>query len=166
MQARPNKRLYFAYGSNLRDAQMRERCPQSRKIGRAVLADYRWIITTRGYASVVASPGDTVEGVLFEIPPGDEKTLDGGSGEGSYFKTKLPVTCEGREVIALVYIDPVTEGGKPKEEYVGRINAGLADAGLARDYVERAVRTFVPDSCSASEPAASREAVSRDGSRE
>lgn len=48
---------YFAYGSNLRDAQMAARCPDSRKIGLARLRGYRWIITTRGYANIVESGG-------------------------------------------------------------------------------------------------------------
>ena len=57
-------RYYVAYGSNMWDEQMRMRCPQSKKIGAARLAVYRFIITTRGYANVVASREHEVEGVL------------------------------------------------------------------------------------------------------
>lgn len=139
-------RIYFAYGSNLWNAQMRARCPESRKIGRASLEGYRWIINTRGYATVLASPGDVVEGVVSEISPEDEKALDGfeGVAKGNYFKVDLPVVHEGGRILALVYIDPITEEGVPREEYIGRINAGLEDAGLPWKYVIRVIRKFVP----------------------
>ncbi len=143
-------RPYFAYGSNMWNAQMMERCPESRKTGRGFLADHRWIITARGYASVVASPGDIVEGVLFEISAEDEKALDEKEGvaKGNYFKAELRVIHKGGEVMALVYMDPVVEEGAPKDEYIRRINAGLVDANLSREYVERVVRRFVADSSS------------------
>lgn len=140
-------RPYFAYGSNLWDLQMAARCPEHRKLGRAVLAGYRWIITTRGYASVVEAPGGRVEGVVFGISATDEESLDlhEGVAKGNYVKTGLWVTLEaGGEVMALVYVDPVTEEGEPKVEYIARINAGLEDAGLSADYVARVVRRFVP----------------------
>ena len=65
-------RLYFAYGSNMWSAQMEKRCSQSKKVGVACLLDYRWIISKRGYANVVESMNDYVEGVLFEISATDE----------------------------------------------------------------------------------------------
>ena len=39
--------LNFAYGSNMWDAQMAKRCPQSKKIGVARLRGYRWIVSVR-----------------------------------------------------------------------------------------------------------------------
>ena len=76
-------RHYFAYGSNMWDAQMRKRCPQSRKIGVARLLGYRWIISGAGYANVVESEKDEVEGVLFAISQADEDSLDRYEGVGS-----------------------------------------------------------------------------------
>jgi gamma-glutamylcyclotransferase len=140
-------RYYFGYGSNMWDAQMASRCPESRKIGRACLRNYRWIITSRGYANVVEAPGEEVEGVLFLISEKDEASLDGfeGVATGFYRKVDLPVSCGGDEVMALVYIDPTTSEGKPKEEYIHRINAGLVDAELSAAYVARHVRRFIPE---------------------
>lgn len=140
-------RLYFAYGSNLNSAQMRERCPQSRKFGVARLPGYRWIITTRGYASVVASPDDVVEGVIYELSDEDEQLLDGfeGVADGRYRKVELPVVKGQESVPALVYIDPITAEGEPKAEYIGRMNAGVADAGLSELYVAGQIRRYVPD---------------------
>ena len=128
------------------NAQMARRCPQSRKIGLAVLPGYRWIITSRGYANVVASADELVEGVLFEISPSDEAALDRFEGvhTGMYGKVDLPVRCGEREQVALVYVDSITAEGPPKPEYIGRINAGLADANLSPAYVARYVRRFIP----------------------
>jgi len=142
----PQGRSYFAYGSNLWNEQMVKRCPESRKLGKATLTGYRWIITTRGYASIVKSPGDLVEGVVFEISPVDEAALDQfeGVASGNYFKVNLPVMMiDGDGVTSLVYIDPIMEEGCPKEEYIARINAGVIDAGLGEEYVERYIRKFV-----------------------
>ncbi len=141
-------RTYFAYGSNLWEAQMRKRCPECRQLGRARLPGHRWIICTRGYATVVPDPGEAVEGVLYALSPSDEAALDVFEHvpEGWYAKFDLPVeTADGRSCPALVYVDTITEEGRPKEEYVARINAGLRDAQLPSDYVTRVIRRFIPE---------------------
>lgn len=139
-------KLYFAYGSNMWDAQMAKRCPQSKKIGGARLRGYRWIISIRGYANVVESKEDEVEGVLFEISQSDEDSLDRyeGVSSGSYRKADLRVLHGEKEEVALVYFDPITAEGAPKKEYIQRINSGLADAKLSEGYVTRYVRKFIP----------------------
>jgi len=139
-------KLYFAYGSNMWDAQMKKRCPESRKMGAARLSGFRWIISARGYANVIEAKEDEVEGVLYEISESDERSLDKHEGvtSGSYRKVELPVSRDGKIEVALVYVDPVTAEGAPREEYVSRINAGLADAGLSEKYVSRHVRKFIP----------------------
>lgn len=127
---------YFAYGSNLWREQMERRCPGHRLIGPGSLKGYRWIITIRGYASVVVSPEDEVPGLVYELLEPDELNLDWHEGvhRGDYRKELLPVEMEDGTVQCLVYIDEVTEEGEPWEEYVERLRKGFADAGL-------------PDSC-------------------
>jgi gamma-glutamylcyclotransferase len=139
-------KLYFAYGSNMWDAQMAKRCPQSKKIGVARLRGYRWIVSVRGYANVVESKEDEVEGVLFEISQSDEDSLDRHEGisSGSYRKADHRVLHGEKEEAAFVYLDPVTAEGAPKKEYIQRINSGLADAKLSEGYVTRYVRKFIP----------------------
>ncbi|CBK41542.1 protein of unknown function [Nitrospira defluvii] len=139
-------RLYFAYGSNMWNAQMEQRCPQSKKVGVARLLGYRWIISARRYANVVKSTRDEVEGVSFEISATDEVSLDiyEGVKSGSYQKVDLPVLYEGQEKVALVYVDPVTAEGCSTDEYIQRINLGLVDAKLSNAYVTRYVRRYIP----------------------
>jgi gamma-glutamylcyclotransferase (GGCT)/AIG2-like uncharacterized protein YtfP len=138
---------YFAYGSNLWEKQMKQRCPESRKLCRATLHGYRWIITTRGYASVVECKGESVEGVIYQLSESDEAELDRfeGVSNGFYQKAELPIGSGSWEIIALVYIDPITEEGHPHQEYIARINSGLADAELPESYVNASIRRFIPE---------------------
>lgn len=125
---------------------MAKRCPQSKKIGVARLRGYRWIVSVRGYANVVESKEDEVEGVLFELSQSDEDSLDRHEGisSGSYRKADLRVLHGEKEEVAFVYLDPVISEGAPKKEYIQRINSGLADAKLSEGYVTRYVRKFIP----------------------
>ena len=140
-------KYYFAYGSNMWKAKMDMRCPSSQIIGLAILKGYKWIITTRGYASVVKSGEDEVEGILYSISESDESSLDRNEGVscGSYEKVNLKTTCNGIEADALVYIDPIKDEGKPKEEYNKRMNNALRDAGLSQGYITKYIRKFIPE---------------------
>lgn len=138
-------KYYFAYGSNMFSVQMRRRCPECRKIGRAQLRGYRWIITTRGYANIICAEQEVVEGVLYEISTADEAALDEyeGVAAGCYFKKTLAVCHEGKEIEAMVYIDPTVCEGEPREEYVGRMTAALREADLSPGYVARYMGRFI-----------------------
>lgn len=157
---RTSEILYFAYGSNLSTEQMHERCPHATPVGIGHLPGWRWIINARGYANVVEceteSDGEGVWGMLYLLPPRDEESLDKCEGvPWAYDKSVLEVrwvlddwkkTPEGGEqtVRALVYVDEQRkEEGKPREEYVGRMQRGIKDAvdwGVGEEYVERVMR--------------------------
>ena len=139
-------RFYFAYGSNMWAAQMQDRCPQGTLIGPGILPGYRWIISARGYATVVLAKQAEVQGVVYELTPQDERSLDRyeGVASGQYRKEEVNVIQAGNNLICLVYIDPVTQEGRPRGEYITRINNGLRDADLPASYVEKYIRRFVP----------------------
>lgn len=140
--------LYFAYGSNLNREQMLRRCPEHRVVGLGVLRDYRWLITRRGYASVVPSPGDEVHGLLYKISPSDERELDiyEAVAEGMYLKETLPIKTADGEQACMVYVDPVTEEGRPSTTYAQCILTGIRDANLPVEYVERYLQRFLSGS--------------------
>ena len=75
-----NPVLYFAYGSNLDDAQMRERCANARVVGRATLPNYALVFGGFSHrwggavASVVRAKGACVEGLLYD--PEDPRGID------------------------------------------------------------------------------------------
>jgi adenine-specific DNA-methyltransferase len=126
---------------------MKERCPTHRIIGKGTLKDYRWIISKRGYANIVKSETDKVEGLIYEIAESDEKALDTYEGvdEGSYRKEYPPIEFDGKQKNCLVYIDPVTQEGEPSQQYAAKIKQGVSDAQLSLEYVKKYMRAFIPD---------------------
>lgn len=79
----PHAHLYFAYGSNLSEAQMAERCADSSLWRPAVLRGYRLAFGNRssyrggGVATVLPSPnGDSVAGLLYRLSEADLAALD------------------------------------------------------------------------------------------
>ena len=124
---------------------MTSRCPEHRVLGTGVLEGWRWIITTRGYASIVVSERNYVLGTVYELSEVDLLRLDQfeGVAQGNYRKEIIAVDVGGRELSCLVYIDSVIEEGAPKEEYVVRINNGIKDAAFPDEYVTQYLRPFV-----------------------
>jgi gamma-glutamylcyclotransferase len=157
--------LYFAYGSNLSTAQMRQRCPHSTPVGLALLEGWRWIINERGFANVVrlpadregaASEGEGVYGLVYLLPADDEEQLDRYEGvPWAYQKFQADVRRVrdegGREtdeaLRVLVYVDEEgTAVGAPRTEYVDRMERGIRDAvenwGMSEEYANRTMRRF------------------------
>ena len=59
--------LYFAYGSNMDQAAMLQRCPASKPVGIGRLMRHRFIIFEEGYASVVRDPQRAVWGMVWDL---------------------------------------------------------------------------------------------------
>ncbi len=112
--------LHFAYGSNMHRAVMRKHAPDAAALGLARLADYRFVITADGYASVEPAPAAVVHGVIWQLSPRDRVTLDlwEGIGAGQYRATILPVLQGGRRRPALVYVARRRPVGQPKPGYM------------------------------------------------
>ncbi|KAK6543705.1 hypothetical protein TWF694_000440 [Orbilia ellipsospora] len=158
-------KLYFAYGSNIWLDQMVRRCPSSTYKAVARLPSYRWLICERGYANIYPSPSPStttseVWGILFDLPPEDEASLDRYEGfPFDYEKEMVTVELlekdsEGQtqKVEALVYIDRNhTTDGKVKHEYIGRMKNAIEDGlklGMPRGYVKDVMLgplTLTPD---------------------
>ena len=68
--------FYFAYGSNMNQEQMEYRCLNSRPLGKVSLLGYRFIINSRGVATIIPHNYSTVNGVLWLINLKHELTLD------------------------------------------------------------------------------------------
>ncbi|KAK6518086.1 hypothetical protein TWF506_005247 [Arthrobotrys conoides] len=134
---------YFAYGSNLWIDQMALRCPKSPFTSVARLPNYRWLICERGYANIVRSPGDEVWGMLYNLTPPDEASLDKYEGvPRDYTKEMIPVELtNGKSMDVLVYIDYNHQvDGVVKEEYIQRMSCAIKDGirkGIPASYVEK-----------------------------
>lgn len=141
-------KLYFAYGSNLWLEQMTERCPNHRFIGKGILKGYRWIISKRGVANIIKSETDEVQGIVYEVTKSDEDILDRKEGvkSGSYRKEMLTLEVDGQNHSCLVYVDPIIQQGKAREEYIERINKGISGSKLSPEYIRQYIRVFIPES--------------------
>ncbi len=106
--------LYFAYGSNLDEKQMRERCPNAQREGRATLPghalafggfSHRW---GGAVASVMRAPRHKVSGLLYSIPREEVAELDRFEGSPySYQRVARIVVDERRERRRVqVYMQP------------------------------------------------------------
>ncbi len=131
-----NKRLYLAYGSNMSEAQMDDRCCDHQLVGPVVLRDYCLNFrqaSTGYYATLDEKNGHQVDGILWLISKEDEAILDGfeGVSSGWYYKKIVSVDLNGEMVDALVYLIPETRGvGRPPEWYVQRIQTAYERFGL------------------------------------
>ena len=134
---------------------MNRRCPHNKLVGLGVLREWKWIINNRGYANVVRSPEDRVYGLVYEISPSDEASLDWWEEVPSgYTKHTVEVELQsgnngdGLVVQGLAYVDEKrTEEGKPRDEYIHRMNRGINDGttrGLPRWYIDKYLRRFIP----------------------
>lgn len=139
-------RYYFAYGSNMGRARMTARCPDSRRLGAAVLPGYRWIIAADGYANAVVSPADVIEGVLFDLSPADEANLDicEEVGAGCYARHVVAVQYAGATVYALIYRNQLTITGTAAPDYLEPLRTALfADGDLSDAYLARHILPFI-----------------------
>jgi len=71
-------KFYFAYGSNMNPDRIRERIPQARLVGRAVIKG--WRLRERLYADIERAKGCTVEGVLYLVTDTELYRLDAYEG--------------------------------------------------------------------------------------
>ena len=121
--------LYFAYGSNMDQAAMLQRCPASKPVGIGRLMRHRFIIFDEGYASVVRDPQRAVWGMVWDLALADVPALDRyeSLSTGLYTKVIQPVVTEQGPRRAMVYIGRSAKPGMPLPGYMeGRGRGGPA----------------------------------------
>lgn len=142
---------YFAYGSNLLTARMRERGAAFARARPAILRGHRLVFDKRGFdgsarANVAPDAGGVVHGVVYDLPGEGLEALRGFEGGYDLAEVQVEVSTEegGVELLgAAVFVarpDRRT-GAAPTRAYVSLILEGLAEHGLpppAREAVERA----------------------------
>ena len=124
---------YFAYGSNLNQKQMKERCPDSKPLFTAVLPNYKLVFTgwsrqwRGGVASIKSFRGDRVRGAIYEVTEACLQRLD--RFEAGYSRLKVTVFGEDDEPVeAITYIKTgQLEDAAPSKEYLAVIQQGLRD---------------------------------------
>jgi gamma-glutamylcyclotransferase (GGCT)/AIG2-like uncharacterized protein YtfP len=125
-------KLYFAYGMNTNKEEMAYRCPRARALGRAVLPGYR--LEFKSFATIVPSPEESVEGVLWSITDTDESALDMLEGYPEFYDKKtVSVDHNGQSYIAMTYImGPREQGYAPSDGYYSMVSEGYQNFGLSQ----------------------------------
>jgi gamma-glutamylcyclotransferase len=131
--------LLFAYGSNMARSEMEAWCPEHRYLGRARLDGFRIEFRRRsirwggGAADIVPAPGESVWGVLYEVPNGELDRLDEKEGEGFAYRRR-PVEVEHagevRPAVAYEVIDKEPEPVAPTPEYLDLLREAARERGL------------------------------------
>lgn len=129
--------LHFAYGSNMHRAIMRKHAPAAEPVGVATLANYRFVITADGYASVAPAQGQSVYGMVWRLTPRDRVTLDAWENVagGLYRAATLPVHQAGQHIPALVYIARDRPTGQPRAGYMEVVADAARALELPADYI-------------------------------
>ena len=148
--------LYFAYGSNLDERQMKQRCPSCKFKTEAYVPGYT-IAFTRcsdkrhgGVADIVQCPHEVVWGVVYELSDEDVGRLDKcegycGEGHSNAYERKdcdkqgIPVlTGKGHQLKGVfTYIANRQRDFLPHKVYRDQIINGAKRWKLPREYVEK-----------------------------
>lgn len=134
---------YFAYGSNLNWPQMQRRCPSSRFVCVARLANYQFGITRHsrlrdcGTANVFLADGNEVWGTVYDVSAADLAILD--TFEDGYRREILPVfaLADGKQPLhSVVYIAEIESNVPlPNAEYKQLIVDGAKHWNLPAAYL-------------------------------
>ena len=124
---------YFAYGTNLNQKQMKERCADSKPLFTAVLPNYKLAFTgwsrqwRGGVASIKSYRGERVRGAVYEVTEACLQKLD--RYESGYNRLKVTVFGEDDEPVeAITYVKTgQLEDAAPSKEYLAVIQQGLRD---------------------------------------
>ncbi len=136
--------LYFAYGRNMGMRAMELACPGHRCLGVAELRDHllaftrRSLCTGTGVADVLAAPGASVWGMLYELDDTHLSAIDQKEGNGwAYERRGVRVIATDGELEAFAYavIAPDAEHVQPSREYLQALVDGARERGLPADYV-------------------------------
>lgn len=141
-------RYYLAYGSNLNLEQMEYRCPTARKVGTALIKDYRLMFKGSAYGyylTIEKAVGYFVPVGVFAVYEDDERSLDIYEGYPSfYYKKDFNVILKAedgeKEVPAFAYIMHEDRPlGVPSIRYVDTVKEGYQEFGFDESLIDEAI---------------------------
>lgn len=132
---------YFAYGSNLNAAQMKERCPESQKTGESFLENYKLLFRSpKGKPGVLTITEDEDSRVpigIYEISQADKQTLDKreGVGNGIYREEPISIKLNGEDIQGFVYIMNGGAALLPECGYYHKVEVGYDEFNFDKKYL-------------------------------
>lgn len=130
---------YFAYGSNMDEAQMANRCPTAKTVGVGKLQGFAFALDSEGVATVIEAKDSYVWGVAWEIGGKDIVTLDKHEGIHTlcYRHSFISVEYEGQEHEALMYISNRDENdGNRRNGYFEKIIRAARRWQFPEEYIQ------------------------------
>jgi len=129
--------LYFAFGSNLNQKQMKRRCKDSKYIGCYSLKNYKLVFRNYflggGVADIQKDKNSTVLGAIYKISKKDEKKLDVYEDyPKTYIKKYFKIL--GKKVM-FYYMPKKTMHVPPSKRYLNLIIQGYKDCGYKNNYI-------------------------------
>ena len=129
--------LYFAFGSNLNQKQMKRRCKDSKYIGCYSLKNYKLVFRNYflggGVADIQKNKNSTVLGAIYKISKKDEKELDVYEDfPKTYIKKYFKLL--GKKVM-FYYMPKKTMHVPPSKRYLNLIIQGYKDCGYKNNYI-------------------------------
>ena len=129
--------LYFAFGSNLNQKQMKRRCKDSKYIGCYSLKNYKLVFRNYflggGVADIQKDKNSTVLGAIYKISKKDEKELDVYEDyPKTYIKKYFKIL--GKKVM-FYYMPKKTKHVPPSKRYLNLIIQGYKDCGYKNNYI-------------------------------
>lgn len=145
-----DKTLYFAYGSNINLEQMAERCPDATPVGPVMLDNYELLFRGGGFATIAPCEGGQVQGLLWEITPRSERSLDIYEGYPRFYeKQTVPVRDgQGRELQVMAYVMTGERSripSLPSKYYYTGIAEGLRQNNMPLEPLEQAFQKLVAE---------------------
>ncbi len=138
---------YFAYGSNMLTARLRERVPSATAIGIGQLAGHvlRWDKRSgrdgsgKCDAEATGRPEDVVWGVVFELDAEDKPALEKAEGVGGgYIEKTVQVLTDAGPLTAVTYYAIDKDASlRPYHWYKALVIAGAREHGLPASYRSR-----------------------------
>ena len=129
--------LFFAFGSNLYQKQMKKRCKDSKYIGCHKLKGYKLVFRHLyyggGVADVEKKKNSTVLGAIYKITKKDEKKLDVYEDFPKVYIKKY-FKLYGRKVM-FYYMPKKTKTIPPSKRYLNLIIQGYKDCGYKNNYI-------------------------------
>ena len=129
--------LYFAFGSNLNQKQMKRRCRDSKYIGCYSLKNYKLVFRNYflggGVADVEKKKNSSVLGAIYKISKKDERELDIYEDfPKTYIKKYFRLL--GKKVM-FYYMPKKTKHVLPSKRYLKLIIQGYKDCGYRNNYI-------------------------------
>ena len=129
--------LYFAFGSNLNQKQMKRRCRDSKYIGCYSLKNYKLVFRNYflggGVADVEKKKNSSVLGAIYKISKKDERELDIYEDfPKTYIKKYFRLL--GKKVM-FYYMPKKTKHILPSKRYLNLIIQGYKDCGYRNNYI-------------------------------